>query len=532
MKRRSFLKHIPGAAAVTVIGGQTVRADHTNPMLQALYQMMYETDRVLVIVQCNGGNDGLNTIFPLDQYDQLKAVRSNMLMNASSIIKLNDKTGIHPSMSALANLYQEGRMGVIQNVGYPNFNYSHFRATDIWLSASDSNEYIDSGWAGRYLNYEFANYPVGYPNATMPDPLAIRVGEGIGLGLQMMGVNMAVSINNASDPVNLTGNIFKDPTGQDYVGKELSYVREVQRQTDKFGDVILAAYEKAKNLSTKYPNVNNTNTANNLTNQLKIVARLIAGGLKTRIYWVSTGGFDTHSNQVDPTDLTKGTHANLLQGISDNIAAFMDDVKLLGLEERVVGFSFSEFGRRIRSNASLGTDHGSALPVIYFGKNIIPGVVGNNPIINPSADFNSNLPMQYDFRSVYGTFLNQWFCVPQADVNNMLYDQFQNLPILNTANCLSTATHELNVQNGKKVVSVSPNPFVHRTRVDFESFGGFVRLQVFNNQGSLVHTLINQDLAKGIYSADLDLEGNPTGIYYIRWENGNLQQVKGMMKVL
>ena len=225
MKRRSFLKQIPGAAAVTVIGGQTVRADHTNPLLQALYQMMYETDRVLVIVQCNGGNDGLNTVFPLDQYDQLKSVRGNMLMNSSSIIKLNDKTGIHPAMAALANLYQDGKMGVIQNVGYPNFNYSHFRATDIWLSASDSDEYLDSGWAGRYLNYEYANYPVGYPNAAMPDPLAIRVGEGIGLGLQMMGTNMGVSINNASDPVNLTGNIFKDPAGADYVGKELSYLR-------------------------------------------------------------------------------------------------------------------------------------------------------------------------------------------------------------------------------------------------------------------------------------------------------------------
>lgn len=531
MKRRSFLKNIPGATAATIIGGHAVSAAPSNPMLQALYDMMYETDRVLVIVQCNGGNDGLNTIFPLDQYDNLKSVRSNMLMNASSILKLTDKTGIHPAMAALADMYKDGKLGVIQNVGYPNFSYSHFRATDIWLSASDADEFLDSGWAGRYLNYEYANYPMGYPNSGMPDPLAIRVGEGIGLGLQMMGVNMGISINSASDPVNLTGNIFKDPAGADYIGKELSYLREVQRQADKFGDVILAAYNKSKNLSAKYPNVTGTATPNNLTNQLKIVARLIAGGLKTRIYWVSTGGFDTHSSQVEATDFTQGTHANLLKGISDNIAAFSDDCKLLGLEERVVGFTFSEFGRRIKSNGSLGTDHGSALPVIYFGKNIVPGVVGTNPIISPTADVNSNLPMQYDFRSVYGSFLNQWFCVPQHDVNSILYDKYQNLPILKTANCLSTATHDQNVLNGTPVIKVYPNPFVSRTKIDYESYGGFVRLQIFNNQGSLIQSLVNNEVIKGNYTIDVDLEGYASGNYYVRWENGALQQVKALLKV-
>ena len=164
-------------------------ADHTNPMVQALMEMMYNTDRVLIIIQQNGGNDGLNTIFPLDQYDNLKAARSNMLMPATSILKLTDKTGIHPAMEGVYNLFKDGKAGVVQSVGYPSFNYSHFRATDIWLTGSDADEYLDSGWAGRYLNYEYPNYPVGFPNTTMPDPLAIRVGESVGLGLQMMGVN-------------------------------------------------------------------------------------------------------------------------------------------------------------------------------------------------------------------------------------------------------------------------------------------------------------------------------------------------------
>jgi uncharacterized protein (DUF1501 family) len=531
MKRRTFIKNIPGAAMTTVLAGQTLYAEHSNPMIQALHGMMYDTDRVLIIVQLTGGSDGLNVIFPLDQYDNLKNARGNILMNASSILKLNDKTGIHPAMDGIYNLYQEGKAGVIQSVGYPNFSYSHFRASDIWVSGADSNVVLDSGWAGRYLNYEYSNYPVGYPNAIMPDPLAIRVGDGVGLGLQMMGVNMGIAINNAEDPVNLTGSIFKDQAPSNYTGKELSYIREVQRQTDKFGDVILAAYNKAKNLSTKYPTTNNTNTVGNLTNQLKIVARLIAGGLKTRIYWVSTGGFDTHSNQVDNTDLTKGTHANLLKGVSDNIAAFMDDCKLLSLADRVVGFTFSEFGRRIKSNASLGTDHGSALPVIYFGNKIASGVIGKNPIIPPNADVNSNLPMLYDFRSVYASFLNQWFCVPQNDVNNLLLNKFQNLPILNPSNCLATATHDANTRSGKSMIKAYPNPFVDRSRIDFESNGGYVRVDVMNNQGSIIQTLISKELVKGSYTTDLNLEGQPTGIYYVRWENGTELQVKSMMKV-
>ena len=531
MKRRSFLKNIPGAAITTVVGGQTLFAEHSNPMIEALHGMLYDTNRVLVIVQLNGGSDGLNVIFPLDQYDALKNARSNILMSESSILKLTDKTGIHPAMDGIYNLFKDGKAGVIQSVGYPNFSYSHFRASDIWVSGADSNVSLDSGWAGRYLNYEYSNYPVGYPNTVMPDPLAIRVGDGVGLGLQMMGVNMGIAINNADDPVNLTGNIFKDPATKNYLGKELSYIREVQRQTDKFGDVILAAYGKSKNLSIKYPTTNNTSTPGNLTNQLKIVARLIAGGLKTRIYWVSTGGFDTHSGQVDNTDLTKGTHATLLKGVSDNISAFMDDCKLLGLGDRVAGFTFSEFGRRIKSNASLGTDHGSALPVIYFGNKIIPAVIGKNPTIPTTADSNSNLPMLYDFRSIYGTFLNQWFCVPQADVNSLLFNRFQNIPILDPGNCLSTATHEVNTRSGRAMVKVFPNPFVDRSRVDFESNGGYLRLEVINNQGSVIQTLISKELVKGSYTADLDLEGQATGIYYMRWQNGADSQVKSIMKV-
>ncbi|MDQ3142006.1 MAG: DUF1501 domain-containing protein [Bacteroidota bacterium] len=535
MKRRDFLKKVPVAGAVTIIGGQTLRAYASSPLVHALTAGLYDTDRVLVIVQLNGGNDGLNTIIPLDQYANLKAVRENILMDENKILKLNDKTGIHPAMASFKELYSEGKLAIIQSVGYPNFNYSHFRATDIWVSGSDSDQTLESGWAGRYLNYEYPNFPVGFPNTTMPDPLAIRVGDNAGLGLQNMGVNMGISINNATDQVNLTGNIFKDNPGSGYLAKELSYIREVQRQADKFGDVIQTAYNKATTLSTKYPkdaaNGVPADPGANLGNQLKLVARLISGGLKTRIFWVSAGGFDTHSDQVDTADKTLGNHATLLKGVSDAIYGFVDDIKLMGLENRMVGFTFSEFGRRIRSNASDGTDHGSALPMFVFGTKIKAGIIGDNPIIDRNATPDSNLPMQYDFRSIYASVLGDWFCVPEDDLEQVLLKNFQKLPIISDGNCIPTDVHETNNAAGENMVDPYPNPFMYMTTIDYATKGGHTMVQVFNNSGNLLKTLVNQELTEGSYKVTCNMEEYPAGIYYVRLQNKVIQQVKPLFKV-
>ncbi|MEO6189878.1 MAG: hypothetical protein ABIO44_05400, partial [Saprospiraceae bacterium] len=285
MKRRQFIQAVPVA-----VGGMTVTAYASSPMLKALSASLYDTDRVLVVVQLNGGNDGLNTVFPLDQYDELYKFRDNMLMPQNQILSLggaNSATGIHPAMQRFKEMYDDKKLAVIQSVGYPSFSFSHFRASDIWVSGSDANEDLNSGWLGRYVNYEYPNYPAGFPNPTMPDPPAIRIGSNVGLGLQNNNLNMGISINNTKDPLNLTGNIYRDPVTPDCQGKEMAYLREIQRQTDKFGDAVAAGDAKGKNLSTLYP------TGNSLADALKIVAKLISGGLKTRIYWVNMGGFDT-----------------------------------------------------------------------------------------------------------------------------------------------------------------------------------------------------------------------------------------------
>ncbi|MCC6753107.1 MAG: DUF1501 domain-containing protein [Saprospiraceae bacterium] len=530
MKRRTFLQSVP-----VTIGGMTVTAHASSPLLAALNASLVDTDRVLVVIQLSGGNDGLNTVIPLDQYSSLSlpTIRERILIPEDKVLILSgtqDATGLHPAMASMHELFEAGKMAIIQGVGYEKFNYSHFRATDIMMTGADSTEFLYSGWLGRYLAYEFPNYPVGFPNQDMPDPLGIRVGGNVVLGLQNQSVPMAISISNTNDPLNLTGSLFADPAPQNYLGKELSYIREVQRQTDKFGDSVKGAADKGSNLSQRYPIQNQPGYT--LGQQLKIVAKLISGGIKTRIFWLSTGGYDTHSNQVLDTDHLIGTHANLLKGLSDSVGAFMDDVKLLGAEDRVLGMVFSEFGRRIVSNASRGTDHGAAQPMFVFGSKVVPGaVIGNNPVIDPQSKVNSNLPMQYDYRSIYASILGDWFCVPEADLENILLRNYQKLPILDPTNCIPTSVHDRNEKLGENIVYAYPNPFVDRTRIKFEVFGGHALLQIINNEGSVIRVLHDGELPAGKYDLACELEQEPAGIYYVRLQNGPLQQVKNMMKV-
>jgi uncharacterized protein (DUF1501 family) len=396
--------------------------------------------KVLVLIQLNGGNDGLNTIIPLDQYSNLTKARSNVIMDESKVIKTwVDKVGLHPGLAALNNkLFAAKKMSIVQSVGYPQPNFSHFRATDIWMSASDSNTVLTTGWMGRYLDKQYAGFPTGYPNATMPDPLAIQIGPLVSLNFMGPNTNMGMAITDPSTFYNLVdnnaGSVPNTPAGD-----ELAYIRLLAQQTNKYATVIKAAAAKGTNKSTMYP----TGTRMNLGEQLKIVAKLISGGLKTPVYMVSLGGFDTHSAQVDSADTTEGSHADLMTHLSQSIAAFQDDLELLGVSDKVAGMTFSEFGRRIKSNSSQGTDHGAAAPVIFFGsmlntsshvkKSIYPvsGMIGKSPNLPLNASVNDQVEMQFDYRQLYTTVMQDWLCMTEAEATQVLGSNFIKLPIYN-----------------------------------------------------------------------------------------------------
>ncbi|WP_460968795.1 DUF1501 domain-containing protein, partial [Spirosoma migulaei] len=190
--------------------------------------------------------------------------------------------------------------------------------------------------------------------------------------------------------------------------------------------VIKKAAQSITRQSDKYP----APGKNPLADQLRIVARLVAGGLRTKVYLVSTGSFDTHAKQAEPDDTTTGNHAQLLRRVSEALGAFMDDLKGLNAADRVMGMTFSEFGRRIKSNASGGTDHGAAAPIFYFGNGVKAGIIGTNPQLPTSATANDNIAMQHDFRSVYATVLQQWLNLPATDIQTVLMGQFPLLPMI------------------------------------------------------------------------------------------------------
>lgn len=526
MDRRHFLR----TSSVATLGGFTVQG-FASPLLQALRNSRTAEDRVLVIVQLFGGNDGLNTVIPLDQYGTLAIKRPYVLIPQAAALPLGGLggTGLHPAMGGMRELWEDGKLAIVQGVSYPEPNYSHFRATDIYETGADANQLLSSGWTGRYLNFEYPNYPAGYPNTDMPDPLAIRIGGAVGPGLQHMGVSMAVALNNTDDPLNLAGNIYQDPAPATCSGGKLSFARQVQRQTDLYGDVIEAAAVAGCNQSTLYPTGNAPGAE--LAQALKIVAQLICGGLKTKIYWVSIGGFDTHAQQVEDSDHTIGFHANLLQGLSDSIHAFQDDLNLLGLEDRVLGMTFSEFGRRIVDNASLGTDHGSAQPMFLFGTKVIPGMLGTNPEIPANATYQTNLAMQYDFRSVYASVLKDWFCLEENDIDTVLLNTYQPLALIDPEGCLGTDIREVNQRAGDDLLRAYPNPFTERTTLEYVSHGGRVLVQVFNEQGQLMQTALNQPMPAGTYRVDVDLGELPAGVYYARLQNEGSQQVRNLLKV-
>lgn len=528
MKRRDFVKKTVPAAALlpAIVDGYSVKAFTGNsPLLQALMNPAIDTDHVLVIVQLSGGNDGLNMVVPISNYSDYYNARTNIAIPQNKILPLTNisQTGLHPSMTGMQSLYNSGKLAIVQAVGYPSPNFSHFRATDIWMSASDSDVEVTNGWAGRYLNTEYPNYPTGYPNSIMPDPLAIQIGSITSLTFQGPTVSMGLSITDPTSFYNLVNNI-QDPVPNTPAGNELSYIRTVSTQTNLYTQRIKDAAVTVTQQGT-YP------TGNSLADQLKIVARLVKGGLKTRMYMVSFGSFDTHSLQTNTTDTTTGTHATLLQKVSDAIKAFVDDCTFLGIQNRVVGVTFSEFGRRIKSNSSVGTDHGAAAPLFLFGNNVIPGVVGNNPAIPTNVTVNDNIPFQYDFRSIYASILEEWFCVSSATLQTIMFKDFQKMNIVNDSYCRALGTNDPNQVAGEELISNYPNPFTETTTIKFKTKGGHTLVQIIDMLGRVVRTPIDKEYTPGTYTTSFDSGGLPNGVYYARFQNGPIQQVKPMLKV-
>ncbi len=432
MNRRKFLGNTALFSVPMMLQGIPVFAGDglLHPFLQALAMPAANCDRILVVIQMNGGNDGLNMVVPLDRYAELNNARASILLPSSTVLTLNGTTttGLHPAMTGLRNLYNSGKVNLVQGVSYPNPNFSHFQAQDIWFTGTSTLPSPDTGWLGRQLNVAYPGFPVGYPNTNTPDPLAIQIGGALPLSLQGPNINMGYNAPNPAALVNVaTGNPGPAPAS-DY-GTELTFMRLMKDQSNAYATRITTSYNAQATQSTLYPA-----SGNSLADQLKIVARLIGGGLHTPVYIVNhPDSFDTHVDQVVAGNTTTGYHANVLSKLSAAITAFQDDITLMGKATKVTGMTFSEFGRRVISNTSSGTDHGSGAPVIFFGAMLNGGVTGTSPELPTTPNANTQVPLQYDFRRLYSTVMQKWLCMTAAESQTILNGNYDTLPIFNSA---------------------------------------------------------------------------------------------------
>jgi uncharacterized protein (DUF1501 family) len=360
-------------------------------------------ERILVVVQLLGGNDGLNTVVPhgIDGYNR---GRRTLRIGSSQVHKVTAEIGLHPAMGGLGKLLEKGRLSIVQGVGYPNPDRSHFRSMEIWESArlDQDARAPETGWLGRALDQK-----VRKPG---DDPPAMHVGgRSLPQALRSTKTEVPALESLESFKLRLTGT---DPERQ----AERSALNEVAAAVRHADDPLLgfirqttlSAYESSRRLEQVAPKAGGPKYPNfGLARRLELVAQMIKAGFGTRIFYTSLDGFDTHANQL-------GTHAALLTELSDSIAAFHDDLAAAGQADRVVVLTFSEFGRRVEENASLGTDHGAAAPVFLAGPVAKAGLVGAHPSFDDLDD--GDLKYHTDFRRVYAALLADWLGCPPEPV--------------------------------------------------------------------------------------------------------------------
>lgn len=504
MNRRRFLRAAgtSGLALATlpaVVDSFTVRALAAGD--GGLDRLLAGSDRILILIQLQGGNDGLNTAVPYADPLYYKR-RPNIAIPAHQALRIDDTLGWHPSLSGFDDLYKDGKLALVQGVTYPNPDRSHFRGTDIWLTATDADVFGSTGWVGRYLQ----TLAPGYPQELPPHPLAVQIGTSLSLGLLGGNGPMGISFRDPDEFYRLvntgaTDEVPAAPSSDTPAGREVSFMRSIARSADVYARVVKDTADRGT-IGTTFPTTD-------IGAKLRVVSQLIAGGLQSRVYLVSwaNNNFDTHADQGGVT----GNHARLLRELGDAVGALMAEMKRQGLQEKVAGMTFSEFGRRVAENGSQGTDHGTAAPLFVFGQHVDGGkVFGRNPDLQ-NLDERGDLLMQYDYRHVYASVLLQYFGESQTTAQNVLLRDFsqQALPLFHVP--VSVQDDGQGMRCGFRSVSPNPASTTVQVRVDCEPFAD-AGLRVSDMQGRFVRA-VPVDAWSGI--ATFDVQGMSPGTYLL-----------------
>ena len=378
IKRKQFIQ-VGSLATASLMLPKFLKAFETG-------QLVPPGNKVVVVLQLSGGNDGLNTVIPV-RNDLYYKSRPGIGISKSTALTLNDEAGLHPVLETFRDLYDEGNLGIINSVGYPNPDRSHFRSMDIWQTASQSTEYLNSGWIGRYLDAQCS----GCDKPTQ----AIEIDDVLSLAMKGNNMNgMAVK-----DPRRLFGtaneSFFRDivKSQQQNKGEEsVDYLYKTMAQTLSSADYIFRQ-SRLHPSAAEYPKTE-------LGNSLKTIASLIFSDINTKVYYVSLGSFDTHINQ-------SAQQQRLFTDMNESVKAFVKDLKKNNRFGDVLLFTFSEFGRRVSQNASGGTDHGTANNMFFMGGDLKQkGIINALPDLTDLQD--GDLKYKIDFKNVYATMLNKW----------------------------------------------------------------------------------------------------------------------------
>ncbi|MDB3938283.1 DUF1501 domain-containing protein [Flavobacteriaceae bacterium] len=521
MKRRNFIKLTSTASAFSLLPSQvTASLNIAKSFLDCTI-----SNRKLVLINLAGGNDGLNTIIPINYYDVYSNLRPsikipsngvNSYINLDETLDETQQIGLHPSLTGIKNLYDNDLLRIIQSVGYPSQNKSHFASTDIYSTANDGNNWdngSNSGWIGRLMESYYADliqnsYPLGVEIGSKSNSLGFH-------GESEHGLSVNINGQDPSGFYSLISGMAGEPPNNipisDY-GHELEYIIQTDALSNMYSEAISNSFNNGQN-AVSYPDTD-------ISNQLKTVARLISGGLESKVYMVKLSGFDTHFGQNQAENDILGDHNDLLTKLSSAVTAFMNDLSAMNLKNDVVGLTYSEFGRKAAENGSLGTDHGEIAPMFVFGAPVKGGVSGFNPDLNEANENNGYQiqTVQFDYRDTLGTLLQDYLgadnlALDATFFNNTLNQSFSETKIEDliksefsvATNCYSN-TLTNNRDNNKMFYIINPvyNDLIIKSKnQEYSSF----KYELYDMNSKLVSkgsSLINESISishliNGIY---------------------------------
>lgn len=517
MKRRDFILNT-GLATGAVVSAPYISKGKLVDFLPAEQLGFGDNDSILIIIELFGGNDGINTIIPIED-PKYKEFRSNIEIYPEFAEQWgNSSLYMHPALvlnqknKGMMGMLEAGRLAVIEGVGYQNPTLSHFRSRDIWHSgiiSTDPNVKLNEGWLGRYISSKLPNFPNEIPE----HPIAISLAGTIPLALKSNKGHMGIALNNINSFYELgsrTNPVDPMRNGDDNFSTEHNFIHSIAQQSAKYSAEIKAAFDKGKN-EIEY--------STGLAQKFKTIARLISGGLNTKIYYVGLGGFDSHVQQGDLLDPFSGQHPKLLAQLASAISEFTEDALIQGFYKRVTGMTTSEFGRRVYDNGSRGSDHGAASMMFVFGHN--DGIKGGhlgNPVDLSNNVKSGNLVarVEEDFRNIYTDFLKFRLGANDDDILNVFQDNFvSEFGVL--TNYVSSVENPL--ANPGKEIGIFPNPSNGNINIQFELKNtSVISLRAYSLDGSAEYSIKEGLVPAGIYKIPYFI--NKKGFYTISMKIG------------